>query len=395
MRGENEREKEGRGPSRDEGSDTARLTGGEKGCEGGEGQRSASGEVKLMPRLAARTRLGNTRGGRRSTSRVRFRTAAKLGRRGLSIHYNSLVFSISLQPPRNSFRTHTATRQPPREHALGLHAMPRPTLRVQAAATAGGAGGARRTFPAAKALAFREQAHLLTHHDLVLFLRPGDFAAHEWRTIRQQIAAVPPPPPPPSNEEGSIRPTADGNNQLRLTYLRPGLMPAIVRTLQQQRPGTVPDTSLLSDASHSSGPLAALTAPTLHPPTLLRVLHLLQTFSRTPPPNAPPPPPPSKGKDAAGPPVVVERLKLLSSLLEQTTAADPDRTTQIAQLPPIEVLHAQIVGLLSAPGARITGVVSARATELARTLEGFKLGLEEAAAPASSSSESVQGTTTP
>ncbi|KWU44374.1 hypothetical protein RHOSPDRAFT_34165 [Rhodotorula sp. JG-1b] len=263
--------------------------------------------------------------------------------------------------------------------------MPRPTLRVQAA-------GARRTFPTAKALAFREQAHLLTHNDLVLFLRPGDFAAHEWRTIRQQIAAVPPPPPstPASSEEGSI-PTAAEGNQLRLTYLRPGLMPAIVRSLQQQRTEgtTVPDTSLLADASHSSGPLAALTAPTLHPPTLLRVLTLLQTFSRTPPPNAPPPPPaPVKGKDAEGPPAVVERLKLLSSLLDQTTAADPDQTTKIANLPPIGVLHAQIVGLLSAPGARITGVVSARASELARTLEGFKLGLEEAAA-APSSSESA------
>lgn len=273
------------------------------------------------------------------------------------------------------------------QFARRSEAMPRPTLRVQAAA------GARRTFPAAKALAFREQAHLLTHNDLVLFLRPGDFAAHEWRTIRQQIAAVPPPPPPspPASEEGSI-PTAaaEGNNQLRLTYLRPGLMPAIVRTLQQQRTEgttTVPDTSLLADASHSSGPLAALTAPTLHPPTLLRVLHLLQTFSRTPPPNAPPPPPP--GKDA-GPPAMVERLKLLSSLLDQTTAADPDQTTKIANLPPIEVLHAQIVGLLSAPGARITGVVSARASELARTLEGFKLGLEEtAAAPSSSESPSA------
>lgn len=222
-------------------------------------------------------------------TRVCFRTAAKLGCR-LS-HYNSFVFPHSLQPPRNS-RTAPHSQQLGLDTRLRLHAaMPRPTVRVQAAAA-----GARRTFPAAKALAFREQAHLLTHNDLVLFLRPGDFAAHEWRTIRQQIAAV---PPPPASSEGSIPTTAEGN-QLRLTYLRPGLVPAIVRTLQQQRTqGTaVPDTSLLADASHSSGPLAALTAPTLHPPTLLRVLTLLQTFSRTPPPNAPPPPPPVKGKDA-------------------------------------------------------------------------------------------------
>ncbi|GAA5989984.1 hypothetical protein JCM10908_002409 [Rhodotorula pacifica] len=266
--------------------------------------------------------------------------------------------------------------------------MPRPSSSVRAATATAQAG--KRTFPAAKALAFREQAHLLTHNDLVLFLRPGDFAAHEWRTLRQQIAAVPPPPPsapsqPVASTSGdhdtpstsSAPPAASSENQLRLTYLRPGLMPAIVRTLEQRSgsaggSGTL-DTSLLSDASHSSGPLAALTAPSLHPPTLLRVLTLLQTFSRIPPPNAPPPAP-----DA--PPL--ERLQVLSSLLDKSTAADADRTAQIAKLPPIEVLHAQIVGLLSAPGARITGVLSARASELARTLEGFKVGLEEAAAPA-------------
>lgn len=234
------------------------------------------------------------------------------------------------------------------------------------AAGARAGAGRRRTFPAAKALAFREQAHLVANHDLVLFLRPGDFAAHEWRTLRQQIAAVPPPPPPPSAPSGGGE--AAAGNQLRLTYLRPGLMPAVLRNLDGRTPI---DTRLLADATHASGPLAALTAPTLHPPTLLRVLHLLQTFSRTPAANAPPAAP-----DAPPP----ERLTLLSSLLDRSAAADPDRTLRVAQLPPLEVLHAQIVGLLSAPGARITGVVSARAADLARTLQGFKVGLEATAA---------------
>ncbi|GAA5877856.1 hypothetical protein JCM3774_000196 [Rhodotorula dairenensis] len=279
--------------------------------------------------------------------------------------------------------------------------MTRATSTARAAAAAG--GRRRRTFPAAKALAFREQAHLVSNNDLVLFLRPGDFAAHEWRSLRQQIAAVPPPPPTPAPTASTSAtgaaapappPTAAAGNQLRLTYLRPGLIPAIVRTLEeeQQRAGggdaaarkAAVDTSLLSNASHSSsGPLAALTAPTLHPPTLLHVLNLLQIFSRTPPADAPPAA--ATGPDATP----LERLKLVSSLLNRSTAADPDRTFRVANLPPLEVLHAQIVGLLSAPGARITGVVSARASELARTLQGFKVGLEQASAPAPESTSST------
>lgn len=253
--------------------------------------------------------------------------------------------------------------------------MTRPTARLCATAKAA------RAFPAAKALAFREQQHLLTHNDLVLFLRPGDFAAHEWRALRQQIAAVPPPPPPSpsqpvaSTSKATTPAPPEPDASLRLTYLRPGLVPAILRSIEADKSEHAPtlDTSLLRDASHLAGPLAAITASTLHPPTLHRVLHLVQKFAKIPPPNAPPPAP-----DA--PPL--ERIRVLSSLLERgQTAADPKRTADVAKLPPVEVLHAQIVGLLSAPGARISGVLSARSSQLARTLEGFKLGLEEAAAP--------------
>lgn len=290
--------------------------------------------------------------------------------------------------PRNLFAR--LARSPARPLACSP-AMPRASTSVHAAAAAASAVAAprsrQRAFPAAKALAFREQQHLLTNHDLVLFLRPGDFAAHEWRQLRQQIAAVPPPPPSPS---ATAQEAASPVNDLRLTYLRPGLVPAVIRDLERQQqlrqsrtaaaaaegssssssaPPAAIDTSYLADQSHLSGPLAAVTAQTLHPPTLLRVLALLRRFARTPPPNAPPPAP-----DA--PPL--ERIKVLSSLLERHTAADPHRTAAVAQLPAIEVLHAQLVGLLSAPGARISGVLSARASDLARTLEGFKVGLEEA-----------------
>ncbi|GAA5934416.1 hypothetical protein JCM1841_000916 [Sporobolomyces salmonicolor] len=240
-----------------------------------------------------------------------------------------------------------------------------------------------RAVPVRKQLLFAEHEHLLTANDLVLFLRPGDFTAQEWRALRGQLA----PAAPATNADPH-------QHQLKLTLLRPGLLPALLRSASASATASATasasasaststesgpssssssvlaslDLSHLSTASHLSGPLAVLTSSSLHPPTLSRVLSLLQTFSRTPPPNAPPPAP-----DA--PPL--ERLELLSSLLEKSQAATPKRTKEVGDLPSLDVLRAQIVGLLSAPGARITGVLGARASEVGRTLEGFKKGLEE------------------
>lgn len=155
---------------------------------------------------------------------------------------------------------------------------------------------------------------------------------------------------------------------LSLTVLRPGLLPALLRDSASPVSQAL-DASHLGSPSHLQGPLAVLTAPSVDPPTLSRVLSLVQTFSRTPKPDSVPLP-------AGTPPL--ERLSLLSALVDRT-AADPARTAQVAKLPSLDVLRAQLVGLISAPGSRIAGVVGARAGELARTLEGFKLGLEEGA----------------
>ncbi|BGP20039.1 hypothetical protein JCM10213_000579 [Rhodosporidiobolus nylandii] len=249
------------------------------------------------------------------------------------------------------------------------------TVRAAVASAAAPKVPRSRPLPTRKALLAREQLHLLTSNDLVLFLRPGDFAADEWRALRTSLAAIPPPPPAANGTASPSSSTspADDVDALRLTLLRPGLLPAILRSSES---GVSPsaaslDATHLGSDSHLKGPLAVLTAPTLHPPTLSAVLTLLTKFSRTPPANAPPPAP-----DA--PPV--ERLAVLSSLVERQ-AADPERTKKVGELPPLEVLRAQIVGLLSAPGSRITGVLGARAREVGRTLEGFKAGLEEAAKP--------------
>ncbi|BGP51609.1 hypothetical protein JCM10450v2_007559 [Rhodotorula kratochvilovae] len=225
-----------------------------------------------------------------------------------------------------------------------------------------------RPLPVRKQVLYEHHRALLTSSPLVLFLRPGDFSAHEWRSIRAQLAQVPPPPPSPSSStpSSSSSPPAPTDAGLTLTLLRPGLLPALLRDPASPLSASL-DTTFLASPSHLAGPLAVLTAPSLHPPTLARALALVQSVSRTPKADAPPP--------AAGAPPL-ERLGVLSALVERA-AADPARTDAVAKLPPLEVLRAQLVGLISAPGSRIAGVLGARAQEVGRTLEGFKLGLEE------------------
>ncbi|KPV71945.1 uncharacterized protein RHOBADRAFT_56320 [Rhodotorula graminis WP1] len=236
-----------------------------------------------------------------------------------------------------------------------------------------------RPLPLRKQVLFRQHEHLLTANPLVLFLRPSDFSAHEWRALRANLAQLAPSPATPSSSSSTTSPAP-----LSLTVLRPGLLPALLRDPNSPVSRLVDPTHLAS-ASHLQGPLAVLTAPSVDPPTLSRVLTLVQTFSRTPKPNSPPPPAPGAPGGAAPP----DRLALLSALVDHS-AADVARTHAVAKLPTLDVLRAQLVALVSQPGSRIAGVVGARAGELARTLDGFKLGLADAEASQGGAGEGAQ-----
>ncbi|KAL8287110.1 hypothetical protein RQP46_004116 [Phenoliferia psychrophenolica] len=233
-----------------------------------------------------------------------------------------------------------------------------------------------RALPARKTLLFNQTSLLLQSSPVVLFLRPGDFSAQEWRNLRAAIANIPSAPSPSSASSAASSSTPSAfdtpSPALKLTVLRPGLLPALLRS--SAFPSSMP-TSHISTASHLSGPLAVLTAPALHPPTLSAILNILTTFSLSPSPNAPPVDP--KAKVA---PIVVERLELLSSVVE-ARAFSPVETKHVGTLPPLDILRSQIVGLLSSPASRIVGVIGERARTVGRTVEGFKLGLEASAAP--------------
>lgn len=138
-----------------------------------------------------------------------------------------------------------------------------------------------------------------------------------------------------------------------------------------------------------SGGLAMLSLPSLDPPQLSAVLKALE--------RAVPRPKKSdsdegkgKGKSAGDDdghtpgrkvkrqrPQLTPELVLLGALIEGRVFG-VEGVRDVAKLPTLETLHAQIVGLLSSPAAQLAMVLGeASGGQLARTLEGLKKGLEE------------------
>lgn len=135
------------------------------------------------------------------------------------------------------------------------------------------------------------------------------------------------------------------------------------------------------------GGLAVLSLPAFDPPQLQAILRALER-------SAPKPKPPTaeelkqatalRAQDPPNPGRRVKRsrktlepeLMLMGALIEGRVFK-AERVKEVAKLPTLGTLHAQIVGLLSSPGAQLAAVLSeASGGKLSRTLEGLKQSLE-------------------
>ncbi|KAI0783140.1 hypothetical protein C8Q75DRAFT_811159 [Abortiporus biennis] len=146
------------------------------------------------------------------------------------------------------------------------------------------------------------------------------------------------------------------------------------------------------------GNFAILTLPNLNPPQLNAVLRVLQ---RTVPPRKPKTPEQLADEKKAAEasfvpgrrpkrqrPNSIPELNLVGALIEGRVFA-AEGVRDVAKLPMLDTIRAQLVGLLSAPAAQLAMVLSeASGGKLARTLEGLKKSLEDeqngGAAPPSS-----------
>ena len=226
----------------------------------------------------------------------------------------------------------------------------------------------------------------------LVFLQHNNFSILRLTKLRKDIAAATarkggfapsllnpgPTPLAPSDDPSIITPPS-------LTVIRTSIFGAALRDHSPIDAKTAKDI-----ANTAENGLAILSLPSLDPPTLNAILNALQK-------SAPPLKPgekkaqvlSSKKPSADDPdfvpgrrvkrvrPTLAPELMVMGALIEGRVfkaAAVQD----VASLPTLDTLRAQLVGLISSPASQIAGVLGqASGGQLARTLEGFKKSLEE------------------
>ncbi|KAG6879375.1 hypothetical protein C0992_003195 [Termitomyces sp. T32_za158] len=218
----------------------------------------------------------------------------------------------------------------------------------------------------------------------LLILRHDQFSANRLVQLRRDILNASSRAPPPPVDSDAV--PATPQPQPTLTFIRTSIFGATLREFPGINLAQVDQ--MIGD---STGTFAVLLLPSFHPPQLNAILRSLERTVPTRPPktpeeikkeqqakNADPETPGRRVKRQRR--VLYPELKLAGALVEGKVFL-PAGIKDVSQLPTLDTLRAQIVGLLSAPGMQLAGVLSqASGGHLARTLEGLKKGLEEDAA---------------
>ncbi|KZS96918.1 hypothetical protein SISNIDRAFT_407063 [Sistotremastrum niveocremeum HHB9708] len=245
-----------------------------------------------------------------------------------------------------------------------------------------------RTFDVRKTHLKNRCLALLNTKSPLLFLNHKDFTAQRLIRLRREIneaskkgtkASTDPSPASSSNVEGP-----------RLTVVKTAALGVAIRECDHL---TIPTKRKLAKII-SKGALAILHIPTLDPPQLTAVLRALDRA--VPPKKIETPEDIAKAKQAAEAdfvpgrrqkrvkPILTPELTLTGALIDGQALEVP-RVRDVAKLPTLDTLRSQIVGLLSSPASQLAGILGeAAGGRLARTLEGYKKGLEEEEQPTSS-----------
>ncbi|KAH9923617.1 uncharacterized protein B0H18DRAFT_1014286 [Fomitopsis serialis] len=239
-----------------------------------------------------------------------------------------------------------------------------------------------RKYGARKNHLFNKYTHLIessSQKPVLLFLHSG-FTVPRLLQLRLDIAkaaarhastpSLAGPSPTPAPEPPAF------------TVIRSSIFGVVLRDF-----ATLDRQSVVDVASNIEGGLAALSFPNLNPPQLNAILKTLEKAL---------PPPPKKTeadlereRNAAAAafvpgrrpkrqrPTPVPQLKLVGALIEGRLFQAPG-VLEVAKLPTLDTLRAQLVGMLSAPAMQLAMVLGeASGAKLHRTLEGLRRGLEE------------------
>ncbi|KAJ1025261.1 hypothetical protein NDA13_004079 [Ustilago tritici] len=213
-----------------------------------------------------------------------------------------------------------------------------------------------RKYPSKKSFLYEKYLRLLADSQLVLVLQHNNLSVAQLSKIRSDIAAIKLPP--------------SQSSPATLTVVRAGLIKAAARQLASSEGNHGAVMERLQPAL--SGPIALLTCHVLDPTYLSALFNVLDRALGHVPPRAP-----AGGGKFPEVAVANPRLVPLAALLEGGRLLHVAQTRDVGRLGGLEQLRAQIVGLLSAPGQQLAGVLSqAAGQQLALTLEGRKRDLE-------------------
>ena len=249
-----------------------------------------------------------------------------------------------------------------------------------------------RVLPLRKQFLMEQYRHILTSSAVVVFLRPRDFSVAELTRLRVDLSMI----AETSKDAKAInQATADAafagasvsssasESRPRFVYLRPGLLGPTLRQMQQQHPALCSAAqSILAQSLSEGGNLAALTIPTLHPPSLQAALAAIYKLAKSPNARLQAKTTAAGARNAAAKAAdskssgTATRLSIVAALVEQK-ATTTDRLTVLSNLPELSTLHSQIVGLISQPGQQLAGLLQqASGAGLLRVLAAHQSQLE-------------------
>ncbi|KAF7337574.1 hypothetical protein MSAN_02230700 [Mycena sanguinolenta] len=219
----------------------------------------------------------------------------------------------------------------------------------------------------------------------LLFLYHNDFTSQKLIKLRRDISAASNRSKPSLSSPSPAGVPVEPVPEPLLTVIRSGIFGAALRDFP-----AVDNADVMRMTEGVKGALAVLSLPVLDPPQLKAIL---RTFDRNVPPRKPKTEEElkkeleEKNADPINPgrrmkrvrQIVDPELRVLGALLDGQILL-PERITAVADMPSLQTLRAQLVGLLSSPGTQLAMTLSeASGGRLARTLEGLKKGLEETA----------------
>ena len=244
-----------------------------------------------------------------------------------------------------------------------------------------------RVYSEKKTFLYHQYLRLLrsTTHSPLIFLQHNKFSVPRFIKLRKDLAqaalrhATPPPslvnPGPHSTQPTSPPPT--------LSVIRTSLFGVALRDFAPIDAETSNEI-----AQTVQGGLAVLSLPVFNPPQLQAILRALERSAPRPKPLTAEELRQAAALEAQDPPNPGRRVKRLRKIHEPELALmgaliegrvfKADGVNEVARLPTLGTLQAQIVGLVSSPSAQLAAVLSeASGGKLARTLEGFQKSLEE------------------